>query len=65
MFEGFACVWSAVTLAKNLQKKPLGVLFAGEKVVFFRDDWGQAHALIDRCPHRGVKLSLGRGGRRA
>jgi len=60
MFQGFARVWSPVTLAKNLQKKPLGLMFAGEKLVFFRDAQGQAHALIDRCPHRGVKLSLGR-----
>jgi phenylpropionate dioxygenase-like ring-hydroxylating dioxygenase large terminal subunit len=60
MFEGFARVWSPVTLAKNLQKKPLGLMFAGEKLVFFRDADGQPHALIDRCPHRGVKLSLGR-----
>jgi len=60
MFEGFAHVWSPVTLAKRLRQEPLGVMLAGEKLVFFRDDRGTAHALIDRCPHRGVKLSLGR-----
>lgn len=60
MLDGFARVWSPVTLAKNVRKKPTGVLFAGEKIVFFRDDQGKPHALIDRCPHRGVKLSLGR-----
>jgi phenylpropionate dioxygenase-like ring-hydroxylating dioxygenase large terminal subunit len=60
MFEGFARVWTAATLAKRLGKKPLGLKLAGEKVVLFRDDTGTAHALIDRCPHRGVKLSLGR-----
>src|SRR5689334_14413777 len=61
MFQGFARVWSPVTLAKNLlPTKPLGVVLAGEKLVFFRDANGEARALIDRCPHRGVKLSLGR-----
>lgn len=33
---------------------------AGERVVLFRDADGKAAALIDRCPHRGVALSLGR-----
>jgi phenylpropionate dioxygenase-like ring-hydroxylating dioxygenase large terminal subunit len=60
MFEGFARVWTPVTIAKNLGTKPLGLLLAGEKIVFFRDAEGRAQALIDRCPHRGVKLSLGR-----
>lgn len=60
MFESFARVWSPVTLAKNLGNKPLGLLLAGEKLVFFRDGQGRVQALIDRCPHRGVKLSLGR-----
>jgi phenylpropionate dioxygenase-like ring-hydroxylating dioxygenase large terminal subunit len=33
---------------------------AGERIVLFRDAGGAAAALIDRCPHRGVALSLGR-----
>lgn len=34
MFPGFAQVWTAVTLAKNLtRKKPLAVKVAGEAVV--------------------------------
>lgn len=33
---------------------------AGERIVLFRDAEGRAVALIDRCPHRGVALSLGR-----
>ncbi len=60
MFEDFARVWTPVTVAKRLKNKPLPVRLAGEKLVFFRDDQGTAHALIDRCPHRGVQLSLGR-----
>ncbi|MBL8919613.1 MAG: aromatic ring-hydroxylating dioxygenase subunit alpha [Myxococcaceae bacterium] len=60
MFTDFANVWSPVTLAKRLGKTPLPVRFAGENLVFFRDQQGVAHALLDRCPHRGVKLSLGK-----
>lgn len=60
MFQGFARVWTPVTVASNLGTKPLGLLLAGEKIVFFRDSDGKARALIDRCPHRGVKLSLGK-----
>lgn len=60
MFEGFANVWTPVTLARRLKaNKPLPVVLAGEKLVFFRGRDGVAGALIDRCPHRGVALSLG------
>jgi phenylpropionate dioxygenase-like ring-hydroxylating dioxygenase large terminal subunit len=60
MFEGFAHVWTPVTLAHRLRKgRPLAVTLAGEQLVFFRDAKGQASALLDRCPHRGVALSLG------
>jgi phenylpropionate dioxygenase-like ring-hydroxylating dioxygenase large terminal subunit len=59
MFEGFANVWTPVVLASHLGRKPLPVLLAGEKLVFFRNAAGKPHALLDRCPHRGVALSLG------
>lgn len=59
MFEGFAQVWTPVTLSSRLRRKPLAVTLANEKVVFFRDERGVASALLDRCPHRGVQLSLG------
>ena len=32
----------------------------GVDLVLFRDADGVAHALLDRCPHRGVPLSFGR-----
>lgn len=62
MFEGFANHWTPVVLAKRLRRKPLRVVVAGEPVVFFRDSAGEIGALIDRCPHRGAALSLGRIG---
>lgn len=60
LFPGFANVWSPVELATRLRKKPVPVRLAGERLVLFRDESGRARALIDRCPHRGVALSLGR-----
>lgn len=61
MFEGFANVWTPVTLARRLKAgAPLAVTLAGEKLVFFRGADGTAGALLDRCPHRGVALSLGK-----
>jgi phenylpropionate dioxygenase-like ring-hydroxylating dioxygenase large terminal subunit len=62
MFDGFANLWTPVILARRLGRKPLKVVVAGEPVVFFRDVAGGIGALIDRCPHRGASLSLGRIG---
>lgn len=61
MFDNFANVWTIMGLARDLgPDRPLARRVAGERVVFFRDAAGAARALIDRCPHRGVALSLGR-----
>lgn len=40
-------------------KRPLGLQLGEWPVVLFRDDRGVARALLDRCPHRGVPLSMG------
>lgn len=40
--------------------KPLGRKVAGVSIVLFRDSNGRAAAIRDRCPHRGVQLSLGK-----
>ena len=61
MFEGFAQVWTPVTLATRLRKnKLLPFELAGTKIVLFRDSDGSPRALVDKCPHRGVALSLGK-----
>ena len=61
MFHGFANVWTVIGLARDFAT---GKLYprqvAGEKVVLFRDAAGTLSALLDRCPHRGVALSLGK-----
>lgn len=39
--------------------RPRAERFAGFRLVLFRDANGSVRALEDRCPHRGVPLSLG------
>ena len=60
MFRGFSRVWTPVIETRAVGAKPLRVILAGEPVVLFRGAEGKIGALIDRCPHRGVALSLGR-----
>lgn len=61
LFPQFSQHWSPILASAALGfKKPLGVAFDGIPVVLFRDQKGVAQALVDRCPHRSVKLSLGR-----
>lgn len=52
--------WIAAALAQDLNRFPLRVAFEGRDLVLFRDRKGRAKALEDRCPHRGMPLSLGR-----
>jgi phenylpropionate dioxygenase-like ring-hydroxylating dioxygenase large terminal subunit len=58
--EGFADVWTPVAMSKEVGKAPHALTLAGERLVLFRDTQGRVSALHDQCPHRGVKLSLGK-----
>lgn len=61
LFRGFANVWSPVALSKEVGfDAPVGLQLASTKIVLFRDQSGKLGALVDRCVHRGVALSLGR-----
>jgi len=51
--------WYPVAASYTVGKKPVGLTRLGERIVLWRDDAGQVHALEDRCPHRGARLSLG------
>jgi nitrite reductase/ring-hydroxylating ferredoxin subunit len=54
-------LWCPVLRASELG--PRGVVkteLLGERVVLFRGEDGTARAFDDRCPHRGVALSLGK-----
>ncbi|MFT3724181.1 MAG: aromatic ring-hydroxylating dioxygenase subunit alpha [Hyphomonadaceae bacterium] len=63
MFEGFANNWTPVIELREIGSGPLRLEIAGEGIVFFRGDGGRIGALVDRCPHRGVRLSLGQVGK--
>lgn len=41
-------------------RRMLALTFDDLPLVVFRDEHGQARALLDRCPHRGVPLSIGK-----
>jgi nitrite reductase/ring-hydroxylating ferredoxin subunit len=51
--------WYVVLEANDLRDKPLAIRRFGEDLVLFRTASGAIHCFVDRCPHRGVALSLG------
>jgi phenylpropionate dioxygenase-like ring-hydroxylating dioxygenase large terminal subunit len=61
--EGFSDVWTPVALSREVGKAPYALTLASERLVLFRDKEGRVAALHDQCPHRGVKLSLGKVGK--
>ncbi|WP_159499018.1 Rieske 2Fe-2S domain-containing protein [Microbacterium sp. 18062] len=56
---GFRDFWYPIAWAHQITSKPKPLTVAGEEVVLIRDG-DEIRALHDRCPHRGVPLSLGR-----
>jgi len=58
MFDRFANQWTPVLPLRDLDANPYATELAGERLVLFRDTRGW-HALLDKCPHRGARLSLG------
>jgi phenylpropionate dioxygenase-like ring-hydroxylating dioxygenase large terminal subunit len=55
---GFRGYWYPVTWSSHLTGSPQGFQVCGESIVLIRDN-GTAYALHNRCPHRGVPLSMG------
>ena len=52
--------WHPIVAAKHLRRRPIAVRLHGADIALFRTASGQIGALEDRCPHRRMKLSLGR-----
>jgi phenylpropionate dioxygenase-like ring-hydroxylating dioxygenase large terminal subunit len=53
--------WTPITAGTKLKPgKLLPLVLDGVPIVAFRDRLGRAQALIDRCPHRSIKLSIGK-----
>lgn len=51
--------WFIASRAKTLGARPLAVTIQGRPLVLFRDAAKKPVALLDRCPHRNVPLSMG------
>ncbi len=60
MFAQFARQWTPLVTSASLKKQPQRVIVAGEPVVVWRGADGTPSVLLDRCPHRGASLALGR-----
>ncbi len=56
---GIRDLWYPVVPSWQVQSAPIGITRLGERIVVWRDAQGQVHALEDRCPHRGARLSMG------
>jgi len=56
---GFCGYWYPVGWASHFTAQPQLVVLCGEKMAMIRDRGG-VRAVSDRCPHRGVSLSLGK-----
>ncbi|AXK83134.1 hypothetical protein DW352_23010 [Pseudolabrys taiwanensis] len=58
---GLRNYWYPIMHSAELpQGQPVGLTCLGEDLVVFRDSKGAPQVLFDRCPHRYVKLSIGR-----
>jgi phenylpropionate dioxygenase-like ring-hydroxylating dioxygenase large terminal subunit len=53
--------WYVILQSKEVKlHKLMGVLRMGERLVLWRDTNGNVVCQVDRCPHRGVALSIGK-----
>lgn len=56
---GIRNLWYPVAPSWQVRNAPVGVTRLGERIALWRDADGQVHAIEDRCPHRGARMSLG------
>jgi phenylpropionate dioxygenase-like ring-hydroxylating dioxygenase large terminal subunit len=59
MFPLLPAQWTPAVALAALDGNPVALRVAGESLVAFRDHANRWHALLDRCPHRGARLSRG------
>jgi phenylpropionate dioxygenase-like ring-hydroxylating dioxygenase large terminal subunit len=58
---GLRNYWHPIVQSSELPAgSPVGVTCLGEDLILYRDSKGSPKVLFDRCPHRYVKLSVGR-----
>ena len=56
---GLLNLWYAVLPSWAVSQAPIGITRLGQRIALWRDTDGEVHAIEDRCPHRGARLSLG------
>jgi phenylpropionate dioxygenase-like ring-hydroxylating dioxygenase large terminal subunit len=56
---GLRNLWYPIAPSWMVGTAPSGMTRLGEDIVVWRDAAGGVHAIEDRCPHRGARLSLG------
>ena len=56
---GIRDAWYPVLPSWRVTDAAVGVTRLGDNIVVWRDPQGTVHAIEDRCPHRGARLSLG------
>jgi len=59
-YRDWYIICTAQDLRDSLRHPPISRTVLGIPLVLFRGSHGQAIALLDRCPHRNVPLSLGK-----
>jgi phenylpropionate dioxygenase-like ring-hydroxylating dioxygenase large terminal subunit len=52
--------WYVAAFSKELEQRPVARTICGQELVLYRTSDGRPVALDDKCPHRGVPLSMGR-----
>jgi len=52
--------WTPIAASREVGRRPRSVVVDDVPVVVFRGKDGEASVLVDRCPHRGARLSDGR-----
>ena len=57
--RGLRGMWYPVLASWEVGNNPVGITRLEQQIVVWRDGEGQIHALEDRCPHRGARLSMG------
>jgi phenylpropionate dioxygenase-like ring-hydroxylating dioxygenase large terminal subunit len=57
--RGLRNYWYPVAPSWMVHQAPVGMTRLSEDIVLWRAADGTVHALEDRCPHRGARLSLG------
>ena len=53
-------LWHPVAQSSDVVDAPLSVQLLEQPLVLWRNTEGQVQSFVDRCPHRGARLSMGR-----